>query len=166
MGHRISGVLLRGAFDRAAARRFELEVIPLPQDLTLLPVDIYLLEFWGVVTGNTKRRDDGIRELLFPSDDVLFDIVEALRPGALFAVIATDYFGGIGTQAAAVYRGRDEVMAPTIGGINAALRHLGIRHTKGIDAFESVELDRHRHCDALDDCDWDARYRERGLERP
>lgn len=166
MGHRISGVLLRGAFDRAAARRFELEVIPLPQDLTLLPVDIYLLEFWGVVTGNTKRRDDGIRELLFPSDDVLFDIVEALRPGALFAVIATDYFGGIGTQAAAVYRGRDEVMAPTIGGINAALRHLGIRHTKGIDAFESVELDRHRHCDALGDCDWDARYRERGLERP
>ncbi|MEZ4379939.1 MAG: hypothetical protein R3A79_01230 [Nannocystaceae bacterium] len=166
MGHRISGVLLRGDFSRAAAHSFDLAQIPLPQGLTLLPVDIFLLEFWGVVTGNTARRECPIRDLLFPCDDVLFDIVEALRPGALFAVIATDYFGGVGTQAAAVYRGREVVMPPTVGGINLALRRLGVARTRGVDEFESVELDRHRGCDALDDCDWEAKYRERGLEPP
>ena len=82
-------------------------------------------------------------------------MVNDLTENPLFAVIETDYFGGRGSQAAAVYRGADEVMAPewtaigeagdSKGPINKALRLLGVVATGGRDEFETVGLDNHRN---------------------
>jgi hypothetical protein len=166
MGHQITAAILRGACDEAAVRRYELEPISLAQGLTMIPVDIHMLEFWGVRTGNREQHACPVDAIVFPTDDVLFDIMEALHPDPLFAIIQTDYFGGAGSQVAAVYRGRATVMPATYGAINAALRHLGVVARPGQDEFDTVGLGRHRSFPSLDDRDWDEAYARHGLERP
>ena len=48
---------------------------------------------------------------------ITLDRIQAWSPGSgpspLFAVIETDYFAGMGDQAAAAYRGDREIMAPS-----------------------------------------------------
>ncbi len=69
------------------------------------------------------------------------------------AYIETEYFGGSGTQSAAVWRDGRLLMPPTksenVGPINRALRHLGVRFVWSRDAFQIVGLDRYR-----DNEDW------------
>jgi len=92
--------------------------------------------------------------------------VEVLTDEPIFAVIHTEYFGGMGSQVAAVHRGRSPVMPPTEGGINAALRHLGVVAEAGLDEFDTVSLGRYRSFPELDDVDWDEEYARLGLEQP
>ena len=81
-------------------------------------------------------------------------MVNALTDNPLFAIVETDYFGGKGSQAAAVYRGAVEIMAPestaigeasdSKGPINTALRLLGVTASGGCDEFDTVGLGHHR----------------------
>lgn len=57
-------------------------------------------------------------------------------------------------------------MPSCFGGIDAALRHLGVVAAPGLDEFDTVGLGRHRSFPALDDRDWDEEYAKVGLERP
>ncbi len=77
-----------------------------------------------------------------------------VAPEPLLVVIETDDFGGRGDQAAAVYRGDREVMAPAVGAvgpINEALRHLGVRASAGMAEFDTVGLGQFRDSDDLFD---------------
>jgi hypothetical protein len=81
-------------------------------------------------------------------------MMQEVAPRPLFAVIETDYFGGRGDQAAAVYQGEKEVMAPAVGAvgpINQALRYLGVQATAGMDEFATVGLGRFRDFDEFFD---------------
>lgn len=74
------------------------------------------------------------------------------------AYVETDYFGGVGTQAAAVWEAGRLRWGPEsgdIGPINDALHLLGVpRVGAGHDAFERVGLQRHRSNDRwVDDGD-------------
>jgi hypothetical protein len=73
----------------------------------------------------------------------------------LSAIIETDYAGGIGDQAAAVYQGACEVMPPKtarIGPINEALRTLGVAARPPLDEFDTIGLGRYRNFeDPFDD---------------
>jgi hypothetical protein len=63
------------------------------------------------------------------------------------AYVETDYFGGAGGQAAAVWRGGTiwmERRSDGSGPINEALRLLGVRPTPGEDEFDTLGLGRHR----------------------
>jgi hypothetical protein len=63
------------------------------------------------------------------------------------AYIETEYFGGTGTQAAAVWEGGKIILAPRradIGPINDALRLLGVTRTPTQDEFDVAGLRRHR----------------------
>ncbi|WP_067900299.1 hypothetical protein [Nocardia vaccinii] len=66
----------------------------------------------------------------------------ATRPDSTFAVVLTDYFGGIGEQWAAV--SVDGGPVRSVNAINTALRALGIRATAGSDEFDTVGLAAHR----------------------
>ena len=57
----------------------------------------------------------------------------------LFALIATDYFGGVGDQLAQVYRGR-ELANDSIFMISPALKFLGVTAAAGLDEFDTVGL--------------------------
>jgi hypothetical protein len=140
MGHHISAVLLHGPFDEQRGRSFGLTSIPLVQGIAGQCDDLSeLLDIAGSVSD---------RPLL--NCRVVHHLMRLIAPEPLFAVIETDYFGGLGDQAAAVYRGDTEVMAPAIGAIgpnNQALRHLGVRGTEGMDEFDTVGLGPLRYVD-------------------
>ncbi len=57
-----------------------------------------------------------------------------------FAIIFTDYFGGIGEQIAVVYENGKQIMVPTTDGINAALEMLGVQKNGKKDEFDSINL--------------------------
>jgi hypothetical protein len=63
----------------------------------------------------------------------------------------TEYFGGTGSQGAAVFRAGEVAYGPKAavsGPINEALALLGVRTPSvGTDAFEAVGLGRHRRTD-------------------
>jgi hypothetical protein len=150
MGHHISAVVLKGSFDEDQAKAFDLKPIRLNDELMLFPLDARYLDYWAEKLGSCGFVSDCPR--LNPN--VVHLMVNAIASNPLFAVIETDYFGGTGSQAAAVYQGRVEVMAPessaitpvshSIGPINNALRQLGVRAIVGRDEFETVGLYRYR----------------------
>ncbi|MFT2720119.1 hypothetical protein ACMT4L_08965 [Deinococcus sp. A31D244] len=64
------------------------------------------------------------------------------------AYVEAEYFGGTGSQVAAVWDGGRVFWGPERrerGPINHALRLLGVHRTDSHDEFGSVGLDRHRH---------------------
>ena len=85
---------------------------------------------------------------------VVHRMMNEIAAAPLFAVIETDYFGGNGDQAAAVYRGGIEVMPPEAarrGPINKALRTAGVLTRVGLDEFDTIGLGEFRNFDDLFD---------------
>lgn len=62
---------------------------------------------------------------------------------AIFAIIQTDYFGGIGNQYACVFKGKIN-LDKSISRINDALRILGVRAKLPLDEFDTVGLSEYR----------------------
>ena len=148
MGHRISAILLRDQYDTARALDFGLLPIPLPFGLTMFPLDDNFCDDWV-----EKLNLPGFlsaRPLL--NAHVVHHFVASIAEEPLFAIIETDYFSGLGEQAAAVYRGQTEIMPPEVAGagpINKALRHLGVVAQSGLDEFDTVGLGEFRNFDDL-----------------
>jgi hypothetical protein len=73
--------------------------------------------------------------------------IEDLSAAGRVAYVETEYFGGVGTQAAAVWENGRTILGPKqadIGPINDALRLLGVACTQTQDEFAVAGLDRHR----------------------
>lgn len=146
MGHHISAVLLPGPFDEQRVRSFCWKPISLTATITLFPLEADSCDAWSKRLNIAGSVSD--RPLL--NCRVVHCMVREIARLPLFAIIETDYFGGAGDQAAAVYSGEIEVMAPTtakVGPINEALRHLGVRESVETDEFDTVGLGRFRHFD-------------------
>lgn len=152
MSHSICAIILRGPYDGTAAAEYDLSGVPLGPDLTLFPITHYYTACWQKTLGIDGDLDGPVPpSLIVPREQVIAVLMERITGREpLFAVIATDYFGGVGEQWAQVYRGRVAV-DPTITSINEALRVLGVKARPGLDEFESVGLDRIRRApDSLD----------------
>lgn len=78
-------------------------------------------------------------------------IIDVSRHGRV-AYIEADYFGGTGTQTAAVWQNGRVIMEPEhadgIGPINRALSALGVTAAPGRDEFDCIKLGRHRRTSA------------------
>lgn len=146
MGHHIAAVVLSGPFDEHRARSFDMRSTRLAADLTLFPLDPNYNDYWAEELGLPGHVSN--RPLL--NSRVIHHMVSCIAQSPFFAIIETDYFGGTGSQAAAVYRGDVEIMPPestaigpvdrSIGPINKALRQLGVIASGGRDEFETVGL--------------------------
>lgn len=120
-------------------------------ELAVLPVDDDALDALHKIYGTGEWNDT----LRLTSTDLAF-AAETSRRGSL-AYLETDYFGGTGAQAAAMWSGGALALRPlamsTENGIgrppatwpiNAALRLLGVEPPAGFDAFEAFGLGRYR----------------------
>jgi hypothetical protein len=148
MAHHISAVILKGLFNREAVQTLDWPSIPLTGELTLFLLDAAFVNHWAVQLGS----DAGFAERPSLDCHVVHAMVQRIAPESLFAVIETEYFGGTGDQAAAVYQGDRVVLAPMVGvsgPINEALRCLGIRPSADKDEFDTVGLDRFRRFDKM-----------------
>lgn len=76
-------------------------------------------------------------------------LMNAVQEGTA-AYIETDYFGGVGSQAATVFSdGSFAIPEETTFPINAALRALGVRAAPGVDEFDTLGLSRFRDLESL-----------------
>ncbi|WP_434424870.1 hypothetical protein [Nannocystis pusilla] len=146
MSHRITALLIAGPHDAAAAERFDLRPLPLTAGLTLFHVDHYFTAYWQALTGATERLDvPATVPSIFPSEGVVCRMARELTgaEAPTFALVMTDYFGGVGGQWACVFRGAQRISADDAS-INDALRALGVTRTADEDEFDVVGLGRHR----------------------
>jgi hypothetical protein len=150
MGHHISALIARAPVDAAAARALDLPVIEQAG--------------YAIVALHPDHTDYWTDQLGLPSDAqsaMLHDcavVHEFARRLAMtrYALIETDYFGGIGRQLACVRDGSRRVMETTEGGINRALAMLGVVCEEGMDEFDTIGLGRHRDFAHLFEAYWRA----------
>jgi hypothetical protein len=147
MPHSISAVILQGNFDLEVAKSYDLLGIKLNFDLTMFPITHYYTACWrkiidvpGVLPGKQP-----FNLLIFPCELVVAHLMMKItnRSEPLYAVIETDYFGGIGEQWALVYKGTylgDE----NITQISPALKFLGVDCQNGLDEFDTLGLSKYR----------------------
>lgn len=144
MGHQISGVVVRGPVDRDAASRYDMTLIELDQDCTLIALDAGYVDHWDERLG--LARDAVLSERPILNMRIVHHMVREVTD-APFVIFETDYFGGAGDQAAAAYDGDRALMPPTVGAIgpiNRALRLIGVTPRKSKDEFSALGLGRFR----------------------
>lgn len=145
MGHAICAVLLKGPFDAQLAERYDLFGIALAPEITMFHIDHYYTACWQKQL-NVQGNLEGVVDCaMFPSEAIVH-ILMAKVSGTLqpvFAVILTDYFGGVGQQWAQVYQGA-AIVNPQIRSINQALAQLGVVARPGMDEFDTVGLSNYR----------------------
>ena len=127
LGHNISAVIIRGDAELDLLLDYDTVGFAIGQGLSLVWMDHIYTGYWARRLGieGTLPLPESIDEpQLLPHDAVIAELVRvAAGDGARFAVVWTDYFGGVGEQLAAAYIG-DQVIE-TDGTINGALRACG-----------------------------------------
>ncbi len=106
-----------------------------------MPLDDDTLDAFGFDFGQT------IDGFIYLCPDFLEFLTRLSCHGPLI-YLETDYFGGMGSQAAAAFSdGSILPPSPLSGGgaINSVLRSIGVAATTGRDEFDYIGLSRHRH---------------------
>ncbi len=149
MGHHISAIVIAGDIDALRAAEFDAKIVPLLHGFTAIALIADYVDAWAERLG-IPGAQNSIPLLNF---SVVHHIASELANGRPFALIETDYFGGRGTQSAAVYHADTELLGPTnnSSAINDALRRIGVTRNGAQDEFDTVGLGDHRHWDDLFD---------------
>lgn len=157
MGHNLRAIIGRPPAIEALAHRFTAAVrVPLPQGLEMVPlVDELCNELaFTPEAGNPESADEGFSSLGSNAEHVLADLSRI----APVAYIYTEYFGGVGDQAAVAFvdgslatrnHGSKRALAwsSTVGPINSALAVLGVVRGGDEDEFAALALWRYRDTD-------------------
>jgi hypothetical protein len=154
MGYEIAGVVARAGLLAAAARELPMAVpAPLRQGFALLPMTD---ELFDAVTDDGTAGAGRFGFWKFPSG---FDrTLLAWSEGGPLAYIEAEFFGGVGSQRAAVWSAGELILGPIAvkereafaeagSPISQALRALGAAAGDGADEFDAVGLNAHRHID-------------------
>jgi hypothetical protein len=146
MPHTITAILVKEDIDIAVARALDLRPVSLTPSLTMFSIDHYFAAHWQAARGSKGYLDvpAGFPGT-FPNEAVLREMVceATASPSPSFAIIMTEYVGGVGGQWACAFTGwiRSTGTSTTI---NDALRALGVVPVEGLDEFDSVGLGDHR----------------------
>lgn len=145
MGYTLEALLLNEQIYKAQPEALQrLPVVPLFYGLSLVPLTDDLFDKLPPIPEVRERPE----EFWKFSAALEALALELSRFGAV-AYVEADFFGGEGTQAAAVWEEGLLCLGPLksagVGAINTALQWLGIPSSQGRDGFEIVGLLRHRH---------------------
>lgn len=151
MGHFISAMVTTDRIDEGSASEIDLPVIH-HEYAVIVPLNADHADHW---TEKLKVDYGSFSGMMYDSP-ILLEFTRRLQVRK-FALIETDYSGGVGTQWATVYQDSERVMPVTEGGINQALRHLGIQASPGLDEFDTLALGNHRDFDDYFEEYWDER---------
>jgi len=146
MGHNISAMITKGTVDSGLAQKIDLPIIQLGT-FTMVPLDAAHSDYWA------EKLEIGHKSL----STMIHDCEATLEFARIleitkFALIQTDYFGGIGSQAATVYVGKTRIFLEEAGKvsrnkcgpINTALKEIGVKTERGKDEFSSLRLPAYR----------------------
>lgn len=146
MAHFVTGLIARRTALRVFANRYGLPApVVLNEVLALLPLDEDMLD--ALLPEPAQDFVAGFN-MLSPG---LMQVLQAGSEHSTLLYFETEYFGGMGTQGAAVFRDCELVFGPQsaeLGAINNALVLLGVRtFPPAVDEFETVGLHLHRSTD-------------------
>jgi hypothetical protein len=145
MAHAVNAIIVGIALEETILAEIPgARAIPLKKGLCLVPITDELFDVLkSRYPDMTEASSKSFRKFSGPLERAL----ESVSLHGPIAYFETEYFGGTGTQSAAVWRDGRLLMPPAKaprGPINRALRHLGIRLVWSRDAFQIVGLDRYR----------------------
>lgn len=149
MGHNISAIIAKAGIDEKKAKEFDLPVF-MENGYAIIALDEGHSDFWTERLGLTDTDENQI--ILDCKVTHLFAREIGIKR---YAIINTDYFGGVGEQYAAVYEDGKVIMKTEEGRINKALKLLGVKCTPGYDEFDSIGLGKYRSFDDLFEKYWD-----------
>lgn len=144
MGYSVTGLVARGELLRHFSAKYGLHApINLTEELAILPLRDDDLD--SFIPAPQSGHTSGF---IYLSEQLTAVLRSASADGAVL-YFETDYFGGTGSQGAAVFDNGSCVFGPEvgeIGPINRGLRLLGVTaRSLGYDEFEAVGLNRHRY---------------------
>ncbi len=138
MGHKISALVTELPIDFHAAKLLDLPVM-IEGRHVIIALNYNHSDFWA------KRHglESCSLSKIIHDNPVTFDFARRLGISR-FALIQTDYFGGIGEQYATVYDQGQRVLEATEGSVNSALKAIGVTEANGLDAFDTIGLQQYR----------------------
>jgi hypothetical protein len=145
--HSITAIITAHPCDAELARRLDLVPVPLAPPLTLFNIDHYYTAYWQATRGCAELLDvPATFPATFPREAIVSQLVAELtgHPLPRFAVIQTEYWGGIGDQWAIAVTGTHCDSHPDAS-INDVLRVLGVARRGSLDEFDTVGLGAHRY---------------------
>jgi hypothetical protein len=142
MGHRINAIITRDTIDQRKADEYELPVFH-EGDFTIIGLDAAHSDHWTQELSMEYGRDYGEQIINIP---VTLHFAYEMRIKK-FALVHTDYFGGIGDQHAAVYENGKMIIGGKDVWINDALREIGVVKKEGMDEFDTISLGDYRNFD-------------------
>jgi hypothetical protein len=148
--HSITAIITAHPCDAELARGLDLVPVPLAPPLTLFHIDHYYTAYWQVTRGCADFLDvPATFPATFPREAIVSRLVAELtgQPSPRFALIQTEYGGGIGNQWAIAVTGMHCDSHPDAS-INDVLRTLGVARRGGLDEFDTVGLGAHRRSSA------------------
>lgn len=146
MGHNITAIILKDDYDKTIAESFGLIGIEFPFSLTLFHINNYQTACWQYELKTFGHLETSISDnFIFPDEIAISEVVKTIsfNEKPLFAIIQTDYFGGIGSQFASVYKYKENIDKNAIT-INQVLIHLGVKTNGELDEFDTIGLDKIR----------------------
>ncbi|MFK8002866.1 MAG: hypothetical protein AB8H86_25080 [Polyangiales bacterium] len=138
MSHNISGVVSAGRFCGLA--EYDTAAHELRGGYKLIFMDHHYTEYWAkkLSIAGSLELPASMDPILLPYDRVIAELLKRTTHTPRFAIVWTEYFGGVGDQRAAAYEG--EVLLECDGTINSALRQLGASRGEHRDEFDALGL--------------------------
>lgn len=154
MGHHITALVGRLPINDEAAEQYDLPVFKEAGFAIIIGLNASHSDFWFEKLGIPEIVD---WEIILDCATTHF-FASAIFGDVEYAIVETDYFGGIGVQAAAVYQPEKEIMATErgeTGPINKALRLVGVKRSKSKDEFDTIGLGEYRSFDEAFEKYWE-----------
>jgi hypothetical protein len=160
MSHTVQLFIARKAiFENIIRALNQAHLILLPQGFAMIANTD---EFFDEITNHQQSKMSAEFEVFYKLSEALISWAENVSKKGPIAYFETDYFGGTGTQSAAVWFEARLVYGPCKSetkwineqlvkepmaekAINRALRHLGVQQTGAFDEFDAIELGKFRH---------------------
>lgn len=158
MGHAITAIITKNPIDENKAKELDLACFH-EKNVTIIGLDTCHSEFWAKQFGIYDDSSDffGYPAGVFVNSTL--KLAEAIGISK-FALITTDYFGGIGVQAGRVFINNKEVILDGYNSddalfkgvtINATLKYIGVKKSLFKDEFDTINLSKYRSFDSYYD---------------
>lgn len=157
MGHSINAFIGKPAMISNLIKNIPESIIDLSTDFKLLSSEYQML-FYTVYMNeyfDELFKDDSIPENLKTIwvDKSMIKFIETYCKNGLLAYIETDYFGGIGEQAAILFKNGNLIIPEYEKDwlINSVLKKIGVIKKNNLDEFDTINLSEYRKMPDLRD---------------
>ncbi len=151
MGHRITAIVTKLPINKGKADYYDVPV-NIHEGYAIIGLYAPHSDYWAEKLGIADNSSKGSSIIL--DNSTTHFIANEICQG-MYALINTDYFGGIGEQHAGVFRDGNAELPVKTGAINECLKFIGVQAREELDEFDTIRLGKYRNFDAFFEKYWD-----------